>query len=559
MPEIILPGTYITVRDEGLITAGRVVTGNIGLVGTAAKGPINEVNIIGSFTEAKELFGDADPWQGGSQNELTMIRAMEYIFNNGGSTVYAVRTTAGTPAKAAFQSRSGADAPLTLLEAQTAGTWGNEISVKIGAADQPALVQESLAGNATQLRRSKVVQDSGLNSLVLKQKNTGLSQTYAIIYTGAVDNTKPQVLINPATGQLTFTTLASHKPVAADTLVARYEVPIANSAKVELFYKETKEAYTVADASHLAEQVNSRSTLVSADPASETGFFNSLPADTGGVKVLFGTGLNGNTAGSNGANASPTDYQTSLAKLENELVNIVVLAGQAATNGQVVAALMGHINITTDTRRERIGVIGCNGSTDVNAVAGHNLDSDRIVYVGPGIRISNSEILPGSYTAAAVAGLLSSIPVQTSPTNKVLTIPGLAAEYSSPQLEKLVLSNVLAVEKRSGFRIVKGITTATNTAWHQITTRRIVDYAIYGVRSCCNPYIGKLNNERVRGAMKATLDAFLTRMVEDEALISYDLEVSATRAQEIAGEAIVTMTIRPTFSIDFVRVTMYLG
>ena len=27
MPEVILPGTYITVRDEGLITAGRIATG----------------------------------------------------------------------------------------------------------------------------------------------------------------------------------------------------------------------------------------------------------------------------------------------------------------------------------------------------------------------------------------------------------------------------------------------------------------------------------------------------------------------------------------------------
>ncbi len=115
------------------------------------------------------------------------------------------------------------------------------------------------------------------------------------------------------------------------------------------------------------------------------------------------------------------------------------------------------------------------------------------------------------------------------------------------------------MEKRSGFRIVKGITTATNSAWHQITTRRIVDYATYGVRSGCNPYIGKLNNTRVRGAMKATIDAFLTRMVEAESLVSYELDVTATRAQEIAGEAIVTMTIRPTFSIDFIMVTMYLG
>jgi hypothetical protein len=48
-------------------------------------------------------------------------------------------------------------------------------------------------------------------------------------------------------------------------------------------------------------------------------------------------------------------------------------------------------------------------------------------------------------------------------------------------------------------------------------------------------------------------------MVQDEALISYELTVTANRAQEIAGEAIVTMTLRPTFSIDFIKVTMYLG
>jgi hypothetical protein len=85
-----------------------------------------------------------------------------------------------------------------------------------------------------------------------------------------------------------------------------------------------------------------------------------------------------------------------------------------------------------------------------------------------------------------------------------------------------------------------------------------VDYAKYGVRSAANPYVGKLNNSRVRAALKSTLDAFLTRMVEDEALTGYDLEVTATRAQEIAGEVAVIMTIQPTFSIDYIRVTMTL-
>jgi hypothetical protein len=47
-------------------------------------------------------------------------------------------------------------------------------------------------------------------------------------------------------------------------------------------------------------------------------------------------------------------------------------------------------------------------------------------------------------------------------------------------------------------------------------------------------------------------------MVLDEMLVQYQLEVSATRAQEIQGIAAVTMTLMPTFSIDFIRVTMNL-
>jgi hypothetical protein len=115
------------------------------------------------------------------------------------------------------------------------------------------------------------------------------------------------------------------------------------------------------------------------------------------------------------------------------------------------------------------------------------------------------------------------------------------------------------VVDKEGFRIVKGITTSgVGTPFSAIPTRRIVDFAKYGVRSGANSYLGRLNNERVRSALKATLDAFLTRMVESEALTGYQLEVTATRAQEIAGEVNVTMTLQPTFSIEFILVTMVL-
>ncbi|MCB9232784.1 MAG: phage tail sheath subtilisin-like domain-containing protein [Bacteroidia bacterium] len=456
--------------------------------------------------------------------------------------------------------RDGGNAALSLLKAKTPGTWGNSLQIQIANATSNALISEQLAGNAAGLSRTKVVANAGQNSIQVHQTSTGKVLSYKIVYNVAPNDTKAEVEINTTSGALTFTALVGFVPAPSDTIIARYEVPAANSKKVDLYYGNSRESYTAADSAHLAAQINQRSGLVFANPNDVTNatFYNVAMANTA-EKMLFGTGLNGNTSGANGEAANDSNYGAGLALLEEDIINIVTLAGQNASNALMVTQLQGHLNTTAEIKRERMGVIGCDDSTDASVIAGHSLNSDRLVFVGPGIKLSETEVLTGAYTAAAVVGLMASLPVQASPTNKPLTVPGLSVNFSLPSLEKLVQNRVLTIENRSGFRVVKGITTATNSAWHQITTRRIVDYAIYGVRSGCNPYIGKLNNTRVRGAMKATIDAFLTRMVEAEALVSYELDVSATRAQEIAGEAIVTMTVRPTFSIDFIMVTMYLG
>src|SRR5882672_12258736 len=57
MVNVILPGTYITVRDEGLISVGGISTGNIGIVGSAVEGDINKVFTLSSLTDAKDIFG----------------------------------------------------------------------------------------------------------------------------------------------------------------------------------------------------------------------------------------------------------------------------------------------------------------------------------------------------------------------------------------------------------------------------------------------------------------------------------------------------------------------
>ncbi|NEZ62063.1 phage tail protein [Leptolyngbyaceae cyanobacterium CCMR0082] len=465
MSEMILPGTYIEVRAEGLISAGRISTGNIGIVGTASKGPVNQPVLISSLAEAKEEFGEGDP------SNATLMTALELIYKNGGRTVYAVRTGQRSQYTFKIAQDDQETTPVLTLQARTSGDADN-LKIKVSEASKD-----------------------------LENSDTGGS---------------------PSTDKVTVKLFEGNKT------------------------KET-ESYTVTSFQDLATQVNDQAdSLISAADLNEA-LKDTLPPKVDGTDGKFEGGQD-------------IDYPAGLAALEKEIVNIVVLAGQDIKQAKMLEALQTHLKTTANIKRERIGVIGTSLEEAIPPANDIPAD-DRLILVTPGIVTKTADIktnLSGGYLAAAVAGVISSLPVQTSPTNKTLVLEGLTTEFNSGELEKCVQNRMLTVEKRNGFRIVKGITTH-NGAWRQITTRRIVDYAIYGVRSSCDPYIGKLNNTRVRSAMKATLDGFLTRMVDNEALVSYQLDVSATRAQEIAGETMVTMTLMPTFSIDFVKVTMYLS
>jgi hypothetical protein len=580
MAEMILPGVYIDVRPEGLITAGRVTVGNVGIVGTASKGPVGVPTILGTQSEARDIFGSYDPFVDGNSNELTLVRALEQAYNHGASTVFAVRVTSTEAAAAGpnfiaawNQNTKARQATFTVagetaatvaatFRARTHGTWGNTIAVNVfDAEDDAFIVNEKHAGPAPITLDRKPVAQSLRNRVRVLLGATGETKIFGIIYAGAP--AAGQVQINPATGALTFA--AGEAPIAGDTLHASYAIPKADSRKVSIRYGGVSEVYTVADGKHLVDQVNDPNALsvlvegvAGANPA-EPPKKHSAPDDF----REFGKGAD--IPGSDGADAGETDYKLGLDQLLNEDAHIIVAAGM--DNEKIGDELKSHCDVasTDKIKKDRIAVVGSKVNASFDNIRGHTLDSDRVIFVAPGIKTtdaaSKTEVtLPGAYTAAAIAGMLSAQDPHISLTNKPLSVAKLETKYTPPQLEQLVQARVLAVEERRGvgIRVVKAITTSNVTAFHQITTRRIVDFAKYGVRSAANPYIGRLNNERVRGAMKSTINSFLQEMVDDEMLISYELEVSATRDEEIKGIARVTIVLRPTFSIDFIKVTMFL-
>jgi len=62
MSEMILPGTYIEVRAEGLISAGQISVNTLGIVGTARRGPVNVAIAPSNIGEVRDIFGLPDPF-----------------------------------------------------------------------------------------------------------------------------------------------------------------------------------------------------------------------------------------------------------------------------------------------------------------------------------------------------------------------------------------------------------------------------------------------------------------------------------------------------------------
>jgi hypothetical protein len=472
--EMILPGTYIEVRSEGLISVGGISTGNIGVVGTANRGPLNEVVILGSYSDALDVFGSYDRWPGtNTAPALTLTRTLEQIFKGGGSTVYAVRVAnlaANTTMKSmSWAAQDAVPATLFTLTASTPGTWANNLKV-------------TLSG------------------------------------------------------------------------------PAAGPVKLDLVFQNIKESYTGATAGDLVDEINSGGGRL-------IGKVTDLKdADRGKVPQTIVAATGGNIGGPDGVAATGTEVATGLAQLANQSVNIIAVGGLDAKT--IAGEVLAHLEATENDGNERIAVLGVS-SDDLGKLTDDTakVSNPRAVLVAPGIvaddasrvgEADKSVNLTAPYAAALVAGRLSTLAPHISLTNKDVAADDLTTVYTRAQQKQLLKDHVLVLQKNLGIRALKGITTDTG-AFQQISVRRIVDYAKAGVRIGCNPYIGRLNNARVRAALKATLDGFLADMVLGEMLIGYTLDVTATRPQEIAGQAIVTMTLQPTFSIDFIKVIMTLS
>lgn len=264
---------------------------------------------------------------------------------------------------------------------------------------------------------------------------------------------------------------------------------------------------------------------------------------------------------SGGASPSVDDYQDALDRLEQaEEVDLVIAsAAQQLSEADIIRVhqrVAAHCAKMADVARNRIGL----GS--VAAVA--NAVPARIIDHANAVRSDHFALTAPAGSEAAFAGVLGLQDYFQSPTFKnVLALDVAPGRYSDAQLTQLVRENVLVINERRriGIVVVKGIL----TSGRQVNVQRTVNKSVRDVKAIADKYVGLLNNEGVRNALKQQIFALLLQMERDGALVpstdgkdpAFGVDVYSTQADFANGIVRIDIKLRPVRAIDYIYATIF--
>ena len=287
-------------------------------------------------------------------------------------------------------------------------------------------------------------------------------------------------------------------------------------------------------------------------------------------------------AASNQALASGNDGATSIASsdyttafdtfLANELWDVLIAPGTDALNALDAfhTTMNGKLN-TRATTDKKFGIFisGVTQNETVGSMQSRTTAGERLVLCAPGIKYTPrySGAVEGDYNgtfmACCLAGLIAAGDIETAPTRKVLSVSPIVTVssgkeyYNNSEIEQVLQQRIVPVSKIEGaIKVARGVTRIADTTsiYFEINIVRIVDYVKAGVQTLLDPFLGQSNLTRIRNVMGKSVDQFLQTAKDDSIIADYrTTEVSVGSSPDTVN---VSMTIQPTFSINFITVNV---
>ena len=283
------------------------------------------------------------------------------------------------------------------------------------------------------------------------------------------------------------------------------------------------------------------------------------------LKLLFANGASTVYAVRVAADGDLAAYQAAFAALNSCDVQVMVCdSGEL----EVQKALKTAVEQASAARGERIGVIGGSGETAVQLVErAKEINSERMVLVGPDMKDESGKALSGVFAAAAVAGAIACGSDPAVPLNgaKLYGIGGLRSVYSDNDIDLLVQGGVTPLEEVGGVvSPVRGITTRTKTGgaadntWRELTTILIADDVIPAVRSALRSKFARAKNTaQGRGAIRAQTIVELEKKKDAQIIENYG-EVAVTAAADDPTVCLVEFSFAVAHGLNQIRLTVHL-
>ncbi|WP_342078163.1 phage tail sheath subtilisin-like domain-containing protein [Yoonia sp. SS1-5] len=454
-----------------------------------------------------------------------------------------------------------------------AGTLGIVGPCEIANTDQPlrelSTIQEFRdlfgAGSITSMPEVELAFANGLRAVIVAAlpatAGVAATATIPVSQTSAGGDTRVEQMAVTARAagrwgndlRVRFLSKGAGSAQAVDVFIYTSDAAVANNRAAETFRNLSTQA---SDPRFFMSVINGESGLIRMAPV--------IPAFIAGGGSAMPENTNATAAPTpliNGQEATVAEYSAALERLETQPQIDMVIASNLISSTTIATELystvISHCEAMSRKAQNRIGF----GQIVPHGTARPDIDAARTM---AGVLTSDRFVLTAPFgTVGAVAGLVSGQQYFRSPTYK--TLRGIVApnfDFTDGDLRALLRAGLLPVDKlpRKGVAVIKGIATSQE----QINVQRTADRAVRTVQNIAIDYVGLLNNQAQRSALRQRIDEAFNAMFREGALVPsadglsppYEVEVTATNAEAAAGIVRIGIAVRPVRAIDFIYATL---
>lgn len=522
MPEYLSPGVYVEEFDSAGQPLEGVSTSTGGFIGLAQRGPVEGLpQLVTSFADFQRIFGSYL-----SESSFGVYRylayAVEHFFINGGSRCYVMRVAPPDVKIAANYTEENKEETPLLITAKNPGAWGNKIKVVVTPGSKAKTPIYEVLGDVLY----RVKDNSGFNVGDVVAFNDGETIQYSKVVSSQ-DNVIE--LQSPLEGDVVDTQLLPQK--------------LLSTAEFNLYvlYGEEAEAYENVSlnetAANFVQKVTARSNLIAVEGVNAGAAEIKPPfvvISGSEEKDDFVMTLSGGSDGSAaavtpdifmGEDRGPGKRTGLQSFIDNDEVSIMAIPG--ITEPSVQLALVAHC----ENLKSRFAILDIpREKTKVADVETHRniFDSHYAALYNPWLQVydpmeKRNIFIPPSGSMAGIYSRSDQVRgVHKAPANEVVRgCLGLDCQYNKGEQDILNPKgvNLIRFFTGQGIRVWGARTCSSNTLWKYVNVRRLFIFLEESIKRGTNWVVFEPNDERLWARVSRTIEAFLTRVWRDGALM----------------------------------------